>query len=492
MPVPEFIRQQIDNAFVTGMESPDFGDRLLRLAGSILRLPYDEATDDEIGWSFAYLEYVIADRILSTDPANANQQLQYGARMRVVLRTLYASQSAYWRLWFQSAFTGDETLRRNHEQVVFSILRSMHNVVTAFYRVAQIAGEPVPRLDIPQIEGNLQDAIGNFIYAGSVMARTIHPDDAREAYDTGDYARARLFRESDLVRIQIGARRARRRALTITEWGATTWNLDGLEAISERWEYVDRLAQATRNMRVFALQSPGTTLPAGAELVGTHNASDQFGVPHSVMEYRFQIRRHRYRMWTYNGLQRSYQLSMLTTEDFRVQYFAGVRVVADGYEPTAQEEPTHHHAMGLLFSRGQDLANTDAGVVFYTFLASTMQPEASTERVARQIAWHTDHNYAILGDFDRAPLTGTPPADWLERLEIGGRILPARSATYPSANPTSMFDYAIVNGTTEDSDGIVHAQLHDRQRHRAVQYRLMFPQGPDPLTFTPLALFPRT
>lgn len=491
MPVPEFIRQQVDNAFTTGMEPADFGQRFLRLAQEILRLTWTSATDDEIGWAFAYIEYVIADRILSINPANPNQQLQYGAQMRSALRALYDERGAYWRLWYQSAsLAGDESRRRNHELMVFGILRSMHSLNTAFYRVAQRSGEPVHRLSINAIEENLRQAIGNFIYGGTTIARIIYPTgDPQEVFATGRYAETRLVREGGIVRIQLGARQSRR-ATSSADWGTLTWDLNGLADVSERWNSVDRLAQATPNMRVIALQNPGRDLPSGAELVGTHHEPDQFGLTHNILEYRFQINRHRYRYFSYTGLRQTYQLGILTGEDFRIQYLVGVRIVADGYEATVQEEPTHRHAMGLLFSRNLDQANTASGVVFYTFLAG-MQAENSSERVARLIAWHTDHNYAILGDFSRSPTTGTPPTEWLQLLGTGGRIFAPQSATYPSANPTVRFDYALANGTSANTTGVVQGQLHQAQQHRAVQYEFSFPQGPAPLPFRSVELSPR-
>lgn len=195
-----------------------------------------------------------------------------------------------------------------------------------------------------------------------------------------------------------------------------------------------------------------------------------------MQETRFQTNGRWYRHWYYISLHQNYRLAMVASDDLATQYTIVPQVIADGYEPTSQQEATHRHAMGLLVAR--NLNETAAGVVFYTFLASLEATDGSTERVARQIAWYTDHAYTILGAFNREP--GAGAGDWLQPLGAGS-IVPPRSGTYPSPDPVpgARLDYAIVNGTTGEppADGVVHAAQDDRQWHRPVLYRLEFTSG---------------
>lgn len=261
MPVPTFIRQQIDNALPAGITPAEFQDQLDNLLTSIFALSRQEATNEDLIASIAYLELAIMDRMLSNAPADAEAQLEYGVAMSRVLSDIFNPEHPHARLMYQGLHDAE---RRDRELMVLRILRSMHSVNVAFFRNAQRGQRMQSRLPIDRAQEVLRHAIGFYIYAGTLTARLVLPPDADAAFEDGLYTNVRITFEylspvegSALVpRLQLGHREPRQPTATQT-WGASTWDLYGLAAVDQRWSYVDAIMQATRSPRIFALQAAG-------------------------------------------------------------------------------------------------------------------------------------------------------------------------------------------------------------------------------------------
>lgn len=466
--IPERLRNRIDGAFQRGMSRNAFREALSALFREMLTLDRQRYSNSVLQQAFVYFEYVMANVLLSSRPEDAQRQLEYGIELREKISSLsiQGSYSAGFRLELLPHSTPDEI--GSHERFLLHMLRSMYNVNTAFYRNAQRNGQDISPEETERTLVSLNEVVGT--YLAPPLTRFEYSSGQRQTFLRGWYANTRLLEEDDATRLQLGVETLS--SSVLQEWDFITWDLDGAQDDPDRWAYISRLmtsAVPEHPPRVLAVQNQDRLFD-GDPVVHIYYPVDQFGLQHTVNERRHTHEGQEYSVFTYAGLDTGYRLAFVMPVHTRDTYFAGIQLVADGYDPTAEQSRSHHHALGLRLAT--NWRDRNAGSVIYTFAASSTASAAeisgNTERIARTVAWHTNHPYALLGDFRRDPNDPTQ-LNWLPSPE-SGEIRQPDGPTFPAVAPLLTYDYAIFAAGLPVIQGIVQAVLGALARHRAVMY----------------------
>ena len=252
-----------------------------------------------------------------------------------------------------------------------------------------------------------------------------------------------------------------------------TWNLQGSSASTDhKWH--TSIFQLARRNHVIVLQEAGTP-PASCRHLEEMHIIDQFGGEHEVNHY----------IWAMGTSRkpRNYQVFVLDVQRLRVNLaiivadaapltIQSVMVVADGV-PRDANAFTSRPVLGLRL-RLNGMVNDV--VVANLHAISGGGPNAP--RILREVSWHSDVPYVLLGDFNRDPRQ--PDAqqanrgNWVSPPDIAQVVL-ANGNTHPSVAPVTMLDYAICNGTAGPTNlGTVSGM--GQSDHLAVSYIFNFHQ----------------
>lgn len=445
MPIDNTIRRYIDSHLVDRLTDDAFINEteviLLDIFELLASSPYNAQP------TASYLAYVISRQYMRS--ANQAQQCRFAQRMSALLRRLYNDPAT-------AALLAQPRRERGLELLL--VLYRMHYVLTMNGLLAD--------------DGPLELDIGDPLRAlQSIIGAAYGPWQGLLQLQGGlrDYYHCRIRHQDGASLIEIG--RARSASVGL-ELRLATWNMQGTAATAEnKWRtYVLQLA---RRHDVVVIQEAGAP-PSSAELVLRSQVADQFGMVQEVDQY----------LWHAGTSSRpeSYQVYFLDVQRLRVNLaivvrssaqldVRDVRVVADGVWESGTL-PVARPALGLrLRRRGEGAVNRQEVTVYNVHALSG--GGANAPRLIREISWHTDTPYAVLGDFNRDPRPpGTGGGNWVSPESLA-RIYPASGNTHPATAPEHMLDYALVNGTTEPvQPGVVEAP--GPSDHLAVSYLVHF------------------
>ncbi|MHA6194080.1 endonuclease/exonuclease/phosphatase family protein [Pseudomonas wadenswilerensis] len=445
MPIDNTIRRYIDSHLVDGLADDVFFNEieviLLDIFELLVSAPYNAQP------TASYLAYVVSRQYMRS--ANQAQQCRFAQRMTALLQRLYNDPATAAQL---------ASPRRERGFELLLVLYRLHYVLTMNGLLAD--------------NGPLDLDTGDPLRAlQSIIGAAYGPWQGLIQLQGGvrDYYHCRIRHQDGASLIEIGRARA---ASVGLELHLATWNMQGTAATAEnKWRtYVLQLA---RRHDVLVIQEAGAP-PSSAELVLRTQVADQFGRVQEVDQYLWQAGT--------GSRPESYQVYFLDVQRLRVNLAIVIRssagldvrdvvVIADGV-PESGTLPVARPALGVrLRRRGEGAANRQEVTVFNFHALSGGGYNAP--RMIREISWHTDTPYVVLGDFNRDP---RPPAtgsgNWVSPQSLA-RIHPANGNTHPATAPEHMLDYALVNGTTEPVEpGVVEAP--GPSDHLAVSYLVHF------------------
>ena len=441
MPIDNSIRRYIDNHLVDGLPDEVFFNETEVILLDIFELLGSSTFDAEP--TASYLAYVISRQYMRS--ANQDQQCRFAQRLTLLLRRLYNNPHTLGLI---------ARARVNEAFPMLLVLYRLHYVLTMNGLLAE--------------RGPLDLDIGDPLRMLQFVVGAVHgPWQGLIQLQGGlrDYYHARVRREQGAAWIEIGRARPGAGGLGLR---LATWNMHGTAASAEsKWR--TRLLQLARLNDVVVIQEAGVP-PSSAELVVRMDVPDQFGTHQEVEQY----------LWQAGTATRpeSYQVYFLDVQRLRVNLAVVIRsgaqldvrnvtVIADGV-PQSGLLPVARAAVGLrVRRRAQGAAANPQEVTIYNFHALS-GGGYNAPRMLREISWHTDTPYVVLGDFNRDPAVG----NWVSPEDLA-RILPASGATHPATAPVRMLDYALVNGSTGPiQPGVVDAP--GPSDHLAVSYAMHF------------------
>ncbi|MGH8486269.1 MAG: endonuclease/exonuclease/phosphatase family protein, partial [Pseudomonas sp.] len=120
-----------------------------------------------------------------------------------------------------------------------------------------------------------------------------------------------------------------------------------------------------------------------------------------------------------------------------------VLVIADGV-PRFANAMTSRPAVGVRL-RLQGLAED----IVVANIHAVSGGGANSPRLLREISWHANTPYVLLGDFNRDPRAADAQhpdrGDWVSPPDIA-QVIQANGSTHPSTSPQNMLDYAVSDG----------------------------------------------
>lgn len=418
MPLDNAIRSYIDSHLIVGLADDVFFNELEVILVDIFELLPASPLDARA--SASYLAYVISRQYMRS--ANQVQQSRLARRLSQLLRRLYHDPAIIGPLSRSPARDGFALLL---------VLYRLHYVLTMNGLLAE--GAPL-LLDVGDPLRALQVIVG----------AAFGPWHAHIRLQGGlrDYYHCRIRDQAGSPQMEIG----RFRGATVgLELRLATWNMQGTSANAEsKWR--TRLLQLARVNDLVVIQEAGTP-PASAQLVTRLDVPDQFGSFHPVEQYLWQAgtlaRPEIYQVYFLDVQRLRVNLALVLRADIRVD-IREVLVIADGV-PESGSLPGARPALGVRLRRraGGATASAMEEVTVYNFHALS-GGGSNAPRMLREVSWHTDTPYVLLGDFNRDPAAG----NWVSPQDLA-RIHVANGNTHPSTAAVSMLDYALVNGTTE-------------------------------------------
>jgi len=446
MPIDNTIRRYIDTHLVEGLDDEVFFNETEVILLDILELL--GSSPDHAQPTASYLAYVISRQYMRS--ANQAQQCRFAQRLTLLLRRLYNSDEVL------------ALIARGRQGDVFAVLLVLYRLHYVLIMNGLQAERGPLDLDTGDPLRLLQFVVGasQGPWQGLVQLQG----------GLRDYYHARIRSQDGARRIEIG--RTRPGAVGL-ELRLATWNMQGTAATAEsKWR--TRLLQLARLNDVVVIQEAGAP-PSSAELVVRMDVPDQFGSHQEVEQYLWQAgsatRPEAYQVYFLDVQRLRVNLAVVIRADAQLDV-RDVRVIADGV-PQSGMLPLARPALGVrLRRRGTGAAVNPQEVTVYNFHALS-GGGYNAPRMIREISWHTDTPYVVLGDFNRDP---RPPAsgsgNWVSPEDLA-RILPASGATHPATAPQRMLDYALVNGSTGPiAPGVVDAP--GPSDHLAVSYVMHF------------------
>ena len=445
MPIDTTIRRYIDNHLVEGLDDETFFNEveviLLDTFQLLASSPYDAQP------TASYLAYAISRQYMRS--ANQAQQCRFAQRLTLLLRRLYNNGETIAML---GRTPGREPL------ALLLVVYRLHVVLT----LNGLLAERGPfDLDIGDPLRALQFIVGAAFgpWQGMIQLQG----------GLRDYYHARIRRETGAPLIEIGRPSPVGVGL---ELRLATWNMQGTAATAEsKWR--TRLLQLARLNDVVVIQEAGAP-PGSAEQVVRIDVPDQFGAHQEVDQY----------LWHAGTATRpeTYQVYFLDVQRLRVNLAIVIRssaqldvrnvmVIADGV-PQSGSLPVSRPALGVRLRRRGDGAVSRQEVTVYNVHALS-GGGYNAPRMIREISWHTDTPYVVLGDFNRDPRpSAAGGGNWVSPESLA-RIAPASGNTHPATAPAHMLDYALVNGTREPlQPGVVDSP--GPSDHLAVSYVMHF------------------
>jgi len=281
-----------------------------------------------------------------------------------------------------------------------------------------------------------------------------------------DYHHARITTGGAGPMIELGRRAVHGPGVDLR---LATLNLQGLNEASSS-KYRSHILALAREHHMVAIQEAGDA-PSSAQQVASLTVNDQFGMPHEVNQYLWQAgrsgRREVYHLYVLGVQRLRVRLAMVTSESLDVR---DVVVIADGTPRIAGLAPPRP-VLGLRVS----MPGLTGLLSVFNFHAIA-NGGVNCPRVLREVAWHCESRYVLVGDFNRDPRTPTAAfprrGDWILPRGIGELVL-ANGPTHPSFGPTQMLDYAITNGTAVPAQPGRVGPVMDSD-HRSVSYTFNF------------------
>ena len=422
MAVDNDIRRYIDTHLLDALPEQAFQHELEVIVLDIFALLSTDAPG--AAHTANYLGYALSRRYMRS--ANHGMQAQYARQFSALLSRLYNDNTVISRIAPVSPW---------HSYPVLLMLYRVHYALTM---------NGLRAVDGP-LELNIGDALRMLQI---VIGATRGPWQAHLLLQGGfvDYHHGRIRPHAGAPLIEIGRSRRPAAGLDIL---AATWNLQG-SSESQEHKWRTRVLQLARANDVVMIQEAGI-VPPSSHLVTQSQVQDQFGVTHQVDQY----------LWEVGTAARSeaYQLYFLDVSRLRVnlaivvaaQTQLDVRqvvVVADGL-PAADGAPGSRPALGLRVRRRQRGGPPPEEVTLLNVHALS-GGGANAPRLLREISWHTDSPFALLGDFNRdpRPADNAHPGrgDWISPMGIARAQL-ASGPTHPATSARNMLDYAMVNGS---------------------------------------------
>lgn len=449
MPIDTEIRRYIDNHLVDGLSDEVFFNEVDVILHDIFVL--SSRVPGDVQPTAAYLAYSISRQYMRS--GNQTQQCRFAQRLTLLLRRLY-NDAATIALF--------ERLRPADSFALLLVLYRLHYVLT-------LNGLQAER-------GPMDLDIGDPLRLLQMIVGAAHgPWQGLIALQGGirDYYHGRVADPQGAALIEIGRERP---ASVGLELRLTTWNLQGTAATSEsKWR--TRLLQLARVNDVVLVQEAGTP-PASARFVARLDVPDQFGVFLQVDQYLWEAgtasRPESYEVYFLDVQRLRVNLALVIRPDARLDV-RDVVIVSDG-APATGSVPLTRPALGVRLSRRQDgpASRSRQEVTVYNFHALS-GGGYNAPRMLREISWHTDTPFVVLGDFNRDPRppgTGAGTGNWVSPEDLA-RIHLANGSTYPATAPESMLDYALVNGSTGPiPPGVV--DVPGPSDHLAVSYVIRF------------------
>ncbi len=446
MPIDNTIRRYIDTHLVDGLDDEEFFTQTEVILLDIFQLL--GTSPDAAEPTASYLAYVISRQYMRS--ANHSQQCRFAQRLTLQLRRLYNNDQVL------------ALIIQGQPGEVFAVLLVIYRLHYVLIMNGLLAERGPLDLDSADPLRLLQFVIGasQGPWQGLIQLQG----------GLRDYYHARIRRQDGARLIEIGRSRPGDVGL---ELHLATWNMQGTAASAEsKWR--THLLQLARRNDVVVIQEAGAP-PSSAELVVRMDVPDQFGSHQEVEQY----------LWHAGTASRpeSYQVYFLDVQRLRVNLalvirstaqldVRGVVVIADGV-PQSGTLPLARPALGVRLRRRGEGAGAQAQEVTVYNVHALSGGGYNAPRMIREISWHTDTPYVVLGDFNRDPrpdASGT--GNWVSPEGLA-RIQPAAGATHPATAPLRMLDYALVNGSTGPiQPGVVEAP--GPSDHLAVSYVMHF------------------
>lgn len=248
-----------------------------------------------------------------------------------------------------------------------------------------------------------------------------------------------------------------------------TFNMQGSSETSNS-KYRLHVLPLARMHHVVALQEAGVA-PFSSRHVARLQVADQFGRTHEINHYLWDAGS--------SGRPETYQIYLLEVQRLRVRLalvvcglvdVRSVVVVADGIGSPAGSL-TPRSALGLRLR----IAGLDEEITVFSFHAIS-NGGVNSPRMLREVSWHSASRYVLVGDFNRDPRAPGPSnpqrGNWISPPGIADLVL-AEGPTHPSHGPTSMLDYALVNGSSRPADAGRVGQIADSD-HLPVSFSFHF------------------
>lgn len=253
------------------------------------------------------------------------------------------------------------------------------------------------------------------------------------------------------------------------ELRVATFNMQGSSETSNS-KYRLHVLPLVRMHHVVALQEAGVA-PFSAQHVARLQVADQFGETHEVNQYLWEAGT--------SGRPETYQIYLLEVQRLRVRLalvstglvdVRSVVVIADGIT-TPSGSITPRSALGLRLR----VAGLQEEVTVFNFHAIS-NGGSNSPRMLREVTWHSGARFVLVGDFNRDPRAPGPSdpqrGNWISPPGIADLVL-ADGPTHPSQGPTSMLDYALVNGSSRPADAGRVGQIADSD-HLPVSFSFHF------------------
>ncbi|CAM3222427.1 hypothetical protein BZK31_01710 [Pseudomonas floridensis] len=397
----------------------------------------------------AYLAYSFSRLLMRSD--NDNMQADYASHMTLLFRRLYNDSTFIVRLNAGTRADG------------YAVLLNLYRIHHAFTMNGLRSPDGPLLLDANDPLRMLQIIVG--------AAYGPWPAHIRMMGAIRDYYHARIRRYVNTQHIELG----RLHATTTQQIRVATWNMQGTsETSNTKWR--TKVLELARANDVVAIQEAGVS-PFSSRLITRLSLQDQFGTAYRVDQL----------IWEAGTASRpeTYHVFFLDVQRLRVNLAIVVPanrdidvrdmvVVSDGL-PDSNGAPVTRPALGVQIRR-QSAVNPETVTVFSFHAISGGGPNAP--RMLREISWHTQTPYILVGDFNRDPRVSNTayPArrgNWISPPDIAQLVM-ANGSTHPSTAPQAMLDYAVANGTSETPrSGRIDTM--GPSDHLAVSYEFSFP-----------------
>lgn len=441
MPVDERIRTYIQDQLLSG----DIETQLEVVITDIVILL--GAVPGNAVHTSAYLAYFLSTQCMRS--SNDTEQAEYATHVTLLFRRLYNDA------------TFITHLRAGPRVESYAILLNFYHVHHAFTMNGLTSAQGPHNLNYGDPLRMLQIIVG--------ATYGPWPAHIRLMGAIRDYHHTRIRHYANSQHIELG----RPPAAATQQFRVATWNMQGSsETSNTKWR--TKVLELARAHDVVAIQEAGVS-PFSSRFVTHLSIQDQFGTSYQIAQH----------LWEAGTTSRpeSYHLFFLDVQRLRVNLaivvaantdidVRNVAVVSDGL-PDSNDAPITRPALGVQLRR-QGASQPITVLSFHAISGGGV----NAPRMLREISWHTETPYVLVGDFNRDPRainTAYPPrqGNWISPPDIAQLVM-ANGSTHPATGPQSMLDYAVANGTS-DIPGSGRVDTLGPSDHLAVSYQFSFP-----------------